>query len=114
MRYLVRMNLVAPGRPTIAGDGPTFIEEYILPTLDLCGKMQAERKIVAGGPISGSVGLVLLVEAESARELDDLITSLPAWPRMETEVTPLSTFEERAAMLRTTLDRLKAETRSAA
>jgi muconolactone delta-isomerase len=42
--------------------------------------------------MSGAVGLVLLVQAGSAKELDDLITSMPVWPQMETEVTPLTTF----------------------
>jgi len=97
MQYLVQMTLVAPGRPTIADDGPTFIEEYILPTLELCQKLQSEKRIIAGGPMSGAVGLVLLVQADSAKELDDLITSMPVWPRMETEVTPLTTFGERGA-----------------
>jgi hypothetical protein len=35
------------------------------------------EKILAIGPMSGDVSLVLIVNAESARELDDLITSLP-------------------------------------
>jgi muconolactone delta-isomerase len=46
--------------------------------------------------MSGAIGLALVVEADSARELDEVITGLPVWPRMETEVTPLSTFEDRA------------------
>jgi hypothetical protein len=45
------------------------------------------------------VNLVLIVNAEPARELD-LITSLPVWPRMETAVVPLTTFEGRAESLR--------------
>jgi hypothetical protein len=63
--------------------------------------------------MSGAIGLVLIVNAESARELDDLITSLPVWSRMETEVTPLTTFEGRAESLRPRLEQLKAETRRA-
>ena len=114
MQYLVQMTLVAPGRPTIAGDGPTFIEEYILPTLELCMKMQAEKKIVAGGPMSGAVGLVLLIQADSALELDRIISSLPVWPRMETEVTPLTTFADRAQIVRSKLAELKSPTPSAA
>lgn len=66
MQYLVRMTLVAPGRPTTADDAPIFIEEYILPTLDLCQKLQSEKRIIGGGPMSGAVGLVLLVHADSA------------------------------------------------
>ncbi len=114
MRYLVQMQLVAPGRPTIAGDGTTFIRSYILPTLEICRKLEAEGRIVAGGPTSAAVGLVLLVEANSAEELDELVTSLPVWPRMETVVTPLTTFGARAAAVRSLLDQFEAGTRSAA
>ena len=59
--------------------------------------------------MSGAVALVLIVNVESVQELDDLLTGLPVWPRMETEVTPLTTFEGRARSLRPRLDRLKAE-----
>lgn len=114
MQYMVQMTLVAPGRPTIADDGPTFIEEYILPTLELCQQMQSEKRIIGGGPMSGAVGLVLLVQADSAKELDDLITSMPVWPRMETQVTPLTTFGERALTVRSKLEQLKAQTKKAA
>lgn len=114
MQYLVQMKLVAQGRPTTTEEGAVFIEQYIFPTLDLCTKLQDTKKILAGGPMSGAIGLVLIVNAESARELDDLITSLPVWPRMETDVTPLTTFEGRAQTLRPRLERLRAQTRGAA
>ena len=42
-----------------------------------------------------TIGLALVVKADSAKELDDLVTSLPVWPRMETAITPLTTFEDR-------------------
>jgi muconolactone delta-isomerase len=111
MQYLVEMKLVPQSRPTTNEEGTAFIEQYIFPTLELCKKLQDEKKILAGGPTSASIGLVLIVNAESARELDDLITSLPVWSRMETDVTPLTTFEGRVEILRPTLERLKAQTR---
>ncbi len=61
--------------------------------------------------MSRAIGLVLIVEGESAREVDDLITSLPVWPLTETDVTPLTTFEGRAEILRPRLERLKAQMR---
>lgn len=64
--------------------------------------------------MSGAIGLALIVNAESALELDDLITSLPVWPRMEIDVTPLTTFEGRAETLRPRLERLKEQSRGAA
>ena len=111
MQYLVQMRLVPQGRPTNSEEGRTFITQYIFPTLERCKKMQDEKKILAGGPMSGAIGLVLIVNAESARELDDLITGLPVWSRMETEVTPLTTFDGRTESLRPKLEQLNAETR---
>jgi len=109
MQYLVQMRLASAGRPVTSRDGAVFIEQFILPTLELCRRLQTENKILAGGPMSGAVALVLIVNVESVQELDDLLTGLPVWPRMETEVTPLTTFEGRARSLRPRLDRLKAE-----
>jgi muconolactone delta-isomerase len=113
MQYLVQMKLVPQARPVTTEEGRAFIEQYIFPTLERCKKLQDEKEILAGGPMSGAIGLVLIVNAESARELDDLITSLPVWSRMETEVTPLTTFEGRAESLRPRLEQLNAQTRRA-
>ncbi len=108
------MKLVAPGRPTTPEKGAAFIEQYIFPTLGLCKKLQGEKEILAGGAVSGAIGLAFIVEGESAREVDALITSLPIWPRTETDVTPLTTFEGRAEILRARLEQLKAQTGGAA
>ena len=110
MQYLVQMKLVPQGRPTTTEEGTAFIEQFIFPTLELCKKLQDEKKILAGGPMSGAIGLALIVNADSARELDDLVTSLPVWSRMETDLTPLTTFEGRADTLLPRLERLKAQT----
>ena len=96
MQYLVQMKIVPEGRPKSVEEGEIFFEEFIRPTLELCKKLANEEKILAGGSISGTIGLALVVTADSAKELDDLVTSLPVWPRMETAITPLTTFEDRA------------------
>jgi muconolactone delta-isomerase len=114
MQYLIQMRLASSGRPTTSADGITFIERFILPTLERCKTLLDEKKIVAGGPMSGAVALVMIVNAESEGELDDVITRLPIWPRMETDVTPLSTFEGRALALRHRLEQLKADVQRAA
>lgn len=107
MNYLVQLKLAS--RPDTPQEGIVFIEQFILPTLELCKKLEAEKKIVAGGPLSGAVALSLMVSAESVQELDDLITSLPVWPRMETTVTPLTTFDVRMQAVRVRLEQLKAQ-----
>lgn len=96
MQYLVQMKIVPEGRPKSVEEGEIFFKEFIRPTLELCKKLEDEEKILAGGPISGTIGLALFVQADSAKELDDLVTSLPVWPRMETAITPLTTFDDRA------------------
>jgi muconolactone delta-isomerase len=63
-------------------------------------RCKKKRKIVAGGPMSGAIGIVMMVEAGAALELDELIESLPVWPVMETSVTPLTTFDGRMVALR--------------
>jgi muconolactone delta-isomerase len=107
MNYLVQLKLAS--RPDTSQEGIVFIEQFILPTLDLCKRLEAEKKIVAGGPLSGAIALCLIVSVESVQELDDLITSLPVWPRMETTVTPLSTFDVRIQAVRSRLEQLRLE-----
>src|SRR5215469_10378632 len=109
MQYLVQLRLANPLRPMTPEDGIAFLEQFIFPTLELCKSLQKEKKIVGGGPVSGAVALALIVNAESAKELDDLITSLPVWPRMETEVTPLTTFDDRRLSVLPLYEALKAQ-----
>ena len=111
MQYLVQLRLSASARPMSPEEGIVFIEKVILPTLEKCEKLEEEEKILAGGPVSGAVALALIVTADSAKALDDLITSLPVWPRMETEVSPLTTFDGRRQTVLSRLEELKRQTR---
>lgn len=109
MQYLVQLRLRNSANPMSPSDGIGLIEELILPTLERCKKLQDDKRILAGGPMSGSVALALIVTAGSAQELDDLVTSLPVWPRMETEVIPLTTFDERRQSILSKLEELKTQ-----
>ena len=111
MQYLVQLRLIGPARPMTPQDGIAFIEQFIFPTLELCKKLERDKKIVAGGPVSGAVALALIINAESAKELDDLITSLPVWPRMETDVTPLTSFDDRKQSVVVLREALQAQAR---
>lgn len=111
MQYLVQLRLRNPANPMSPSDGIGFIKDLILPTLERCKKLQEDKKILAGGPMSGAVALALIVTARSAQELDDLVTSLPVWPRMETEVIPLTTFDERRHSVLSKLEELKTQAR---
>jgi muconolactone delta-isomerase len=109
MQYLVQLRLKSSANPKTREEGVAFIEQYIYPTLELGKKLREEKRIIAGGPVSGTVALALIVSADSAKELDDLVTGLPVWPLMDTEVTPLSTFEARQQTLVPRLEKLNAE-----
>src|SRR5260370_22072122 len=76
MQYLVQMNLVTSGRPTTAEAGLTLIKQVIFPSLELCRKMQDEKKILSAGPVSGNIALAIIVEANSAIDLGALIEAL--------------------------------------
>jgi hypothetical protein len=108
MECLVEMRLADSGRSTTPAEGLTFLEQYILPTLDLCQTLATENRILAGGPVSGAIGLAFIIRAETARDIDELVADLPVWPRMVTTVTPLTTWSERANVLRPRLERLRA------
>lgn len=109
MQYLVQMKLVAQGRPTSPEAGITLIENYIVPSLEMCGKLREKKTILAGGPISGTIGIAMIVEAASPLELDGIFEDLPVWPLMETSVTPLTTFEDRIGAISPRLERDKAD-----
>jgi muconolactone delta-isomerase len=107
------MKLADSGRSRSPEEGLSFIEQYVFPTLEICKKLQEEKKIVAGGPVSGAIALAMVMSAESIQELDELIQSLPIWPRMETTVIPLTSFEGRMVAVRPRLERLKAKLQTA-
>ncbi len=113
MQYLVQMKLAAHSRPNSPQEGASFIEGYIFPSLEMCKKLEEEKKIVAGGPIIGTIGIALILQAETGQQLDELVASLPVWPLMETTVTPLTTFDGRVATLRPRLERLRAMLKTA-
>ena len=114
MQFLVQLRLSGSRRPLNAHEGIAFIKGLVFPTLHQCEKLQEQGKILAGGPMSGAVALALIVSAESAQELDDLITTLPVWSQMETEVIPLTTFDGRRRSLVSKLAELEAQAREPA
>jgi hypothetical protein len=108
MDYLVEMTLADSARSRTLEEGRVLIEQYIVPTLELCRKLVQQGKIVAGGPVSATIALTLVVRVESVQELDEVVEALPIWPRMLTTVTPLTSFEGRLAALAPRLAGIKA------
>jgi muconolactone delta-isomerase len=105
MEYLVEMTLAA--QPKTPEEGMSLMEIYILPTLAIAEKLKEENKIISGGPIVGKIAIAMIVKADSAIELDGLISSLPVWSRMQTTVTPLTSFTDRENIVRQLLEAVK-------
>jgi muconolactone delta-isomerase len=105
MRYLV-----------VGSEGPGFaspeeavqlLEDIILPSFDALAKLEAERRILAGGLPVGERAFVFIVEASSNEELDQLLRNIPMWGSLNWEVTPLQSFAGRAAHERDAIKKLK-------
>ena len=95
MKYLVSGS-EGPGFAT-PEEAVESLEEVILPTFDALMKLEAQKKIAAGGLPVGDRAVVFIVEAASNEELDRLLRSIPAWGVLDWHVTPLQSFAGRAA-----------------
>ena len=107
MLFLVELDYVRSGPPPSAEAGLAFIERVILPTIARAEQLVAEKRIVAGGPVTGRVALRLMIEAGSLEEADSVVSSLPLWVAAETRVTPIITFSDRRAHVQAVRERLK-------
>jgi len=105
MRYLVTGS-EGPGFAS-PEEAVEILEEVVLPTFDVLLKLEAQKKIVAGGLPVGDRAFVFIAEAGSNEELDRLLRSLPAWGVLEWHVTPLQSFAGRAAQERDVVKRFK-------
>ncbi len=104
-QYLVKSKGGAIGRAEPADAAETL--EWVLTSFDALIKLEADKKIVAGGIPAGSRGWVFVVEASSPDEVDKLIRDLSIWSAYEWKVIPLQSFSERAKMERANLKKLK-------
>lgn len=105
MKYLVH-----------ASEGPGFaspeevvriLEGIVIPSFEALMKLEAEKKIVAGGLPVGDRAFVFIVDAASNEEVDRLLRNIPMWGALKWKVTPLQSFEGRAAQERQIVKQLK-------
>jgi hypothetical protein len=101
-------------------DGPGFatpeealqlLETVVVPSLDTMNKLQAEKRIRAGGLKVGERAFVFVAEAESNEKLDRMLREIPFWGLVRWQVTPLEGFDTRAAEERVMMSRLKGATK---
>ena len=103
MKFLVELDRPNSGVPMTNDAARLFMDSVILPTLARGEQLAKDGFVLAGGPVAGSVSLRLIVQVESAAQLDELLTSIPLWAVAETKVTPLIEFSDRRAHVLTLL-----------
>ena len=107
MLFLIELDHVKSGQALTPEQGRIFVEQVILPTLALAEKLATEKKIVAGGPAAGRIGLRFILDAGSLPEVDKLVKSIPLWPLSETRITPLVAFADSRESAQVFLTNLK-------
>jgi muconolactone delta-isomerase len=107
MIYLVEMDHMKSATPLTKEMRRDFIKEIILPTLALVESYQREGKIIAGGTVTGKIGLRLIMQVEAPQQLERLLMSIPLWLLAEVRVTPISSFAERRENVQLQLELLE-------
>jgi muconolactone delta-isomerase len=108
MQYLVTVETIGPD-PVDPEQLISQERQAVLPTHDVLLNLKAEGKILILGVPVGTRTWLFVVDADSHKELDELLVSLPAWAITETKVTPLHVLEERAENDRRDIERLESE-----
>jgi hypothetical protein len=105
--YLIEMKIAPTGTILSPREGIAFTERYVLPTLDACRELTAAGTIVAGGPAIAAMTFTFVLRARSPEHVEEIVSGLPIWPRAQTTIVPLGTFEHRAANVRQRLAKVK-------
>lgn len=105
MKYLV----VGSGGPGFASDAEALdvLESVVLPSFTEFVRLEADKKIIAGGLPVGDRSFVFIAEAQSNDELDRMLRAIPMWGVLDWEVTALQSFSGRAELERQTVKALK-------
>jgi muconolactone delta-isomerase len=108
--YLVEMTFTPFATLLTPAEVTTFAERMAVPTLEKLQQLQATGRILAGGTFLGAAGFLFIVQVGAATELEELLASLPLWPRAQTRVVPLGKFAARTASIAQRLQSARAST----
>ncbi len=104
MHYLVSAS-EGPGYASVK-ETLKVLEDLVLPLFESLMRLQAEKKILAGGVPLGDRAVVFIMDAASHDEVDRMLRSLPMWSLFKWNVIALETFAGRAAQEREFVRRL--------
>lgn len=108
MRYLVSAEFIDLTSLVPPQQFAQFVETVIVPSLEAIAKLEAQKKILAAGVFTAARAGVLILDAASHEEVNQLLQSLPFWGVHKWDVRPLTSFSYRAEQERQLASRLKA------
>jgi hypothetical protein len=80
-----------------------LVHEILVPSLQVLVQLQKEGKLLAGGIRAGSQDVVFILRlpaAESHRVVRQLLVQMPMYGHYRWEVTPLESFDEWVALVK--------------
>jgi Muconolactone delta-isomerase len=93
-QYLVTVD-IADADPLLPIDQlVTVVRDAVLPSIESLISLKAQGKVVTGGYPQGQSSLVLIMEADSDEQLNEILSDLPLSNAAELEATRLRSFEE--------------------
>jgi hypothetical protein len=106
--YLVEMDFTPFATLLTPKESASFTENMALPTLEALEGFAKSGRIRAGGARLAAGGFSFIAEATSPQDLEEMVTSLPLWPRAQVRVVALAPFSGRTASMRGRLAEAKA------
>ncbi len=105
--FLVTGSYIDPGPLLPPQQVVLMMEQMVFPSMEAVAKLQDQKKILAGGLVTGERSLAFMIEAASNMEVSLLLVRLPFWGLVKWDVTPLDPIRERAAEEQKNIDHLK-------
>ena len=105
--YLVTGDYVEPGPLLPPQQVVQMVESAVLPSFEAMDALVKQKKILAGGLVSGARSGAFIVEAASNIEVSRILMELPFWGIVKWNVTPLESFSERHTEEKKSIERLK-------
>ncbi len=99
MQYLVTLEWIDPmGNGALAPkEFAQVIDQVVVPSMEALAKLTDQKKVLAGGVLSGERASTFVVEASSNDEATELVQAIPFWVLCKWKVTPLESFQHHAA-----------------
>jgi muconolactone delta-isomerase len=105
--YLVSGTWVEVGALVTPEQVAQFLEQAVIPSLEVFARWEEQGKIV-GGVFAGERETAFVLDAGSAEEVGQLLTSLPFWGMMKWQVRPLQSMRSTVEREQGLLQQIKA------